>query len=79
MAPRRWHSVVSGEARVVLVTGGSRGIGAACVTWFLNNGDNVAFTYRGDVAPTVTNPETCFPVSCDVTVPRAGRGRLSRH
>jgi 3-oxoacyl-[acyl-carrier protein] reductase len=61
--------VVSGEARVVLVTGGNRGIGAACVAWFLDNGDRVAFTYRGDVAPTVEDPERCFPVSCDVTVP----------
>ena len=36
---------------VVLVTGGTRGIGAACVEWFLANGDQVATTYRSDVAP----------------------------
>ncbi len=38
-------------SRVVLVTGGARGIGAACVEWFLANGDTVAATFRGDTAP----------------------------
>ncbi len=33
----------------VLVTGGSRGIGAACVREFVKNGDTVAFIYRSDV------------------------------
>ena len=33
------------------MTGGARGIGAACVEWFLANGDTVAATYRGDAAP----------------------------
>ena len=32
--------------RTVLVTGGSRGIGAACVRRFSENGDRVAFFYR---------------------------------
>jgi NAD(P)-dependent dehydrogenase (short-subunit alcohol dehydrogenase family) len=36
---------------VVLVTGGTRGIGAACVDWFLANGDQVATTYRSAEAP----------------------------
>ena len=38
---------------VVLVTGGNRGIGAACVAWFLSNGDRVATTYRSAEPPRV--------------------------
>jgi 3-oxoacyl-[acyl-carrier protein] reductase len=34
----------------VLVTGGSRGIGAACVREFVKNGDTVAFIYRSNDA-----------------------------
>jgi NAD(P)-dependent dehydrogenase (short-subunit alcohol dehydrogenase family) len=36
---------------VVLVTGGNSGIGAACVRWFLDNGDQVATTYRSADPP----------------------------
>ena len=32
-------------AQTVLITGGSRGIGAACVRTFVENGWNIAFTY----------------------------------
>jgi 3-oxoacyl-[acyl-carrier protein] reductase len=55
---------------VVLVTGGTRGIGAACVRWFLDNGDQVATTYRSAEPP--PPPEGCdasrfLAVPCDVT------------
>lgn len=67
--------------RVVLVTGGSRGIGAACVAWFLAAGDRVATTYRGEEPPrppaqagaaangASTLADRYLPVRCDVTDP----------
>jgi 3-oxoacyl-[acyl-carrier protein] reductase len=48
--------------RVVLVTGGSRGIGLACARRFATLGDNVAVTYR-----TSPPPDDLFGVQCDVT------------
>lgn len=36
------------ENKVVLITGGSRGIGAACVEMFARKKANVAFTYKSD-------------------------------
>jgi 3-oxoacyl-[acyl-carrier protein] reductase len=35
------------DGRVVLITGGTRGIGLACARWFLDRGDRVAVTSRG--------------------------------
>ncbi len=60
------------DPRVVLVTGGSRGIGAATVRWFLTQGDRVAATYRGENAPPA--PAGCdedhyVAVRCDVRDP----------
>jgi 3-oxoacyl-[acyl-carrier protein] reductase len=57
---------------VVLVTGGTRGIGAACVQWFLGNGDQVATTFRSEnppPAPDGCDPERFLAVRCDVTDP----------
>ena len=53
------------EGRVVFVSGGSRGIGAACVSWFHSHGDRVAFTSRSES----TGPEGTLPLRCDVTDP----------
>jgi 3-oxoacyl-[acyl-carrier protein] reductase len=50
------------SGRVVLVTGGNRGIGLACATAFADAGDRVAVGSRGGDAPTGT-----FGVRLDVT------------
>jgi NAD(P)-dependent dehydrogenase (short-subunit alcohol dehydrogenase family) len=54
---------------VVLVTGGTRGIGASCVQWFLANGDRVATTFRSADPPSPpesADPDTFLAVPCDV-------------
>jgi 3-oxoacyl-[acyl-carrier protein] reductase len=51
-------------SRVVLVTGGNRGIGLACARAFAAQGDSVAITYR-DEPPADTDGVLC--VRCDVT------------
>src|SRR5688500_10696532 len=48
-------------SRVVLVTGGARGIGLACAQRFASLGDRVAVTYNSS-AP----PDDLFGVQCDV-------------
>ncbi len=50
------------EPRVVLITGGSRGIGLACAERFKALGDHVAVTYNSSPPP-----EGFFGVQCDVT------------
>lgn len=50
------------EGRVVLVTGGSRGIGLACAQRFVALGDRVAVTYNSSPPPA-----DVFAVKCDVT------------
>jgi NAD(P)-dependent dehydrogenase (short-subunit alcohol dehydrogenase family) len=53
---------MSDASRIVLVTGGSRGIGLACARRFEQLGDRVAVTYRSSPPP-----DTMFGVKCDVT------------
>lgn len=48
--------------RVVLVTGGSKGIGLACARRFAALGDHVAVTYNSSPPP-----DALFGVQCDVT------------
>ncbi len=50
------------DPRIVLVTGGSRGIGLACAERFKALGDHVAVTYNSSPPP-----EGFFGVRCDVT------------
>ncbi len=51
-------------SRVVLVTGGNRGIGLACARSFAAQGDRVAITYRGEPPADATD---LLCVRCDVT------------
>lgn len=55
---------VSGEptGRIILITGGSRGIGLACARRFAADGDRVAVTYNSSPPP-----DGLFGVKCDVT------------
>ena len=53
-------------SRVVLVTGGNRGIGLACARTFAARGDRVAVTCRSEVPPEVVEAGI-LPVACDVT------------
>jgi len=64
--------------RVVLVTGGSRGIGQACAAWFLEHGDRVVVTSRSGSAGELGAPDRpgspwgqdrLLAVACDVTRP----------
>ena len=52
----------AGTPRVVLVTGGSRGIGRACAQRFRDLGDRVAVTFNSSPPP-----DDLFGVKCDVT------------
>ncbi|MEY2416249.1 MAG: hypothetical protein QOH53_1583 [Ilumatobacteraceae bacterium] len=53
-------------SKVVLITGGSRGIGLACAQRFVAQGDRVAVTYNSSPPP-----EGLFAVQCDVTDPES--------
>lgn len=52
-----WQS----SGRVVLITGGNRGIGLACARAFEANGDKIAITYRSKPV------DDLFSIQCDVT------------
>ena len=56
------ESGMPAAGRIVLITGGSRGIGLACARRFSANGDQVAVTYNSSPPP-----DGLFGVKCDVT------------
>lgn len=54
-------------ARVVFITGGSKGIGAACARRFIAEGDKVAVTYNSSPVPKALTDLGVVAVQCDVT------------
>ncbi len=57
----------------VLITGGSRGIGAACVRAFAERGDAVSFLWRSDraAAEAIAAETGAIPYRADITDPKA--------
>ena len=54
-------------SRVVFITGGSKGIGAACARRFIAEGDKVAVTYNSSPVPKELTGLGVVAVQCDVT------------
>jgi len=54
-------------SRVVFITGGSKGIGAACARRFIAEGDKVAVTYNTSPVPKELTALGVVAVQCDVT------------
>ena len=70
------------SGKVALISGGSRGIGAACVHMFAAAGAKVVFSYRSARAQAKAlakecGADVCFPVACDLNHPEAGRALVA--
>ncbi len=66
------------DGRVALISGGSRGIGAATVRMFTAAGAKVVFSYRSARSQAETlakecGEAVCYPVACDLDKPEAAR------
>ena len=65
--------------RNVLISGGSRGIGRACVEEFAKKGYGVAFLYEKNDDAAKKTAEDCgaLAIKCDVGDPEAVRGAMA--
>jgi 3-oxoacyl-[acyl-carrier protein] reductase len=70
------------SGKVALISGGSRGIGAACVRMFAAAGAKVVFSYRSARAQAKAlakqcGADVCYPVACDLNNPEAARALVA--
>jgi len=70
------------SGKVALVSGGSRGIGAATVRMFAAAGAKVAFSYRSarsqaDALAKECGAAVCHPIACDLNNPDAARSLVA--
>jgi 3-oxoacyl-[acyl-carrier protein] reductase len=71
------------SGKVALISGGSRGIGAAAVRMFTTAGAKVAFGYRSArqqaeaLAKECGGSATCYPIASDLNRPEAGQSLVA--
>jgi 3-oxoacyl-[acyl-carrier protein] reductase len=70
------------SGKVALISGGSRGIGAACVRMFAAAGAKVVFSYQkaraqAEALARECGPEVCYPAACNLDNPEAARSLVA--